>query len=199
VVRYEHAEGGGGSGRASEPVSSGLARPSVVLTRWSFAPGEQIVASMQSLHYIEAGTLAFREVPEPSLRGDLEALVRPVAASVCDIDRPLLQGTSPWKGPFAFGHEAVGEVVDVGDRVKSVRPGDLVAVAWHINCGVCDRCARGLTAHCRAVPPQAMYGLPVGGDFGGLFRRSRPRPLCGRYAAHRAGRHRVRRRRVRWR
>ncbi len=127
------------------------------------------MASMQSLHYIEAGTLAFREVPEPSLRGDLEALVRPVAASVCDIDRPLLQGTSPWKGPFAFGHEAVGEVVDVGDRVKSVRPGDLVAVAWHINCGVCDRCARGLTAHCRAVPPQAMYGLPVGGDFGGLF------------------------------
>jgi threonine dehydrogenase-like Zn-dependent dehydrogenase len=127
------------------------------------------VATMQSLQFIEAGSLAFREVPEAQLRGELEALVRPIVASVCDIDRPVLAGTSPWQGPFAFGHEAVGEVVEVGDRVKTVQVGDLVAIAWHINCGVCDRCVRGLTAHCRAVPPQAMYGLPVGGDFGGLF------------------------------
>lgn len=125
--------------------------------------------TMQSLQFTEAGFLAFREVPEPQLRGGLEALVRPVVASVCDIDRPVLAGTAPWKGPFAFGHEAVGEVVEVGDQVKTVRPGELVAIAWHVNCGVCDRCLRGLTAHCRAVPPQAMYGLPVGGDFGGLF------------------------------
>lgn len=127
------------------------------------------MSTMQSLQFIEAGTFAFREVPAPRLKGEAEAIVRPIAASVCDIDRPLIQGTSPWKGPFAFGHEAVAEVIDVGSAVKSVRPGDLVAIAWHVCCGVCDRCVRGLTAHCRAVPPQAMYGLPVGGEWGGLF------------------------------
>lgn len=127
------------------------------------------MSTMQSLQFIEAGTFAFREVPAPRIHGSGDAIVRPVAASVCDIDRPIIEGTSPWKGPFAFGHEAVAEVVEIGDAVKGVRPGDLVAVAWHINCGVCDRCVRGLTAHCRAVPAQAMYGLPVGGEWGGLF------------------------------
>ena len=107
------------------------------------------MATMQSLQFTEAGTLEFREVPEPRLGGALEALVRPVVASVCDIDRPVLSGTAPWKGPFAFGHEAVGEVVEVGERVKTVRPGDLVAIAWHVNCGVCDRCLMSTAARMR--------------------------------------------------
>lgn len=127
------------------------------------------MGSIQSLTYTETGTLEWRERPRPSLKGALEALVRPVAASVCDIDRPLLAGTSPWRGPFAFGHEAVAEVLDVGDDVRNCRPGDLVAVAWHISCGHCQRCRRGLTAYCLNVPPGAMYGLAVGGDWGGLF------------------------------
>lgn len=127
------------------------------------------MTTMQSLQYTEAGRLEFREVPAPTLGADAQALVRPVAASICDIDRPLLQGTSPWKGPFAFGHEAIGRVLAVGDDVRRVRPGDLVAITWHLNCGTCDRCQRGLTAHCRAFPPNAMFGLPVGGAHGGLF------------------------------
>jgi alcohol dehydrogenase len=127
------------------------------------------MTAMRSLQFVAPGTFEWRERPAPRLQGDGEVIVRPVAASVCDIDRPLIAGTSPWTGPFAFGHEAVGEVVDAGDAVTSPRPGDLVAVTWHISCGRCERCARGLTAHCSAVPPQAMYGLPVGGDWGGLF------------------------------
>lgn len=124
---------------------------------------------MRSLTFVEAGRLEWRDQPEPVISGTGEALVRPVAASICDIDRPLLAGTSPWSGPLAFGHEAVAEVLDVGDAVTAARPGQLVAVSWHINCGSCDRCQRGLTAHCRNVPDNAMYGLPVGGDWGGLF------------------------------
>jgi threonine dehydrogenase-like Zn-dependent dehydrogenase len=127
------------------------------------------MTSMQSLQFIGPGQLRWEDRPAPTLAGDGEALVRPVAASVCDIDRPLLEGWSPWSGPLAFGHEAVAEVLDVGDAVTAVAPGDLVAVTWHISCGVCGPCARGLTAHCAAAPPQAMYGLPVGGDWGGLF------------------------------
>jgi threonine dehydrogenase-like Zn-dependent dehydrogenase len=124
---------------------------------------------MQSLTFVDAGRFEWRDRPAPRLHGDAEALVRPVAASICDIDRPLIQGTSPWTGPFAFGHEAVAEVLDAGDDVAGCRPGDLVALTWHINCGRCDRCLSGRTAYCRSVPSGAMYGLPVGGDWGGLF------------------------------
>ena len=127
------------------------------------------MSTMQSLTYVRAGRFEWRERCSPSLRGPGEALVRPVAASICDIDRPLITGTAPWEGPFSVGHEAVGEVLDIADTGTNVRPGDLVAVNWHINCGRCDRCWRGLTAHCREVPAGAMYGLPAGGDWGGLF------------------------------
>jgi threonine dehydrogenase-like Zn-dependent dehydrogenase len=127
------------------------------------------MGAVRSLTYLGAGQLAWRERSAPVLQGSGEALVRPLAASICDIDLPLLRGTSPWQGPFALGHEAVAEVVDVGDGVVDVVPGDRVAVSWHINCGTCDRCIRGRTAYCRQVPDGAMYGLPTGGDWGGLF------------------------------
>ena len=125
--------------------------------------------TMRSLTYTERATFEWRERPAPGLLGPAEALVRPVAASICDIDRPLIAGRSPWHGPFAFGHEAVGEVLDVGDGVTVCRPGALVAIAWHISCGSCDRCRRGLTAYCTSVPAGAMYGLPAAGEWGGLF------------------------------
>lgn len=124
---------------------------------------------IQSLTYTERGTFEWRERPAPTLQGPGEALVRPVAASICDIDRPLIAGESPWHGPFAFGHEAVAEVLDVGDDVRGCEPGDLVAVAWHVSCGACDRCRRGLTAYCTSVPSGAMFGLPAAGEWGGLF------------------------------
>jgi len=63
----------------------------------------------------------------------------------------------------------VARVVETGDIVTTVSPGDLVVVPWSINCGTCDSCRTGLTAHCTAVPHMAMYGAPIGGSWGGLF------------------------------
>jgi alcohol dehydrogenase len=124
---------------------------------------------MKRLVYVRPGRLEWQEVPEPALRGGGEALVRPLASSVCDLDLRVLAGRTPFEGPFAFGHECVAEVLDIAGGVRGVRPGDRVVVPWHVNCGVCDRCHAGLTAHCRAVPPGAMFGMPAGGDWGGLF------------------------------
>jgi alcohol dehydrogenase len=66
----------------------------------------------------------------------------------------------------------VGEVVDAGDAVTSVRPGDRVIVPFQINCGTCARCAKGQTGSCLAVPKLAAYGLgPLGGGttYGGAL------------------------------
>lgn len=122
---------------------------------------------MRSLTYAEPGRVEWREAPAPQLQGDREAIVTPVAASRCDYDRDIVRGVSPLPAPFAIGHEAVARVVDVGDAVRNVSPGDLVVVVWHIACGECARCRAGLTGHCEKVPPGSAYG--AGGPWGGLF------------------------------
>jgi threonine dehydrogenase-like Zn-dependent dehydrogenase len=124
---------------------------------------------MRALYFVAPEKLEFRESPDPVIRGPLEALVRPIAATPCDLDRVIVRGLTPLAPPFALGHECVAEVVSVGDGVRKLKPAQKVVVPWHLSCGECGRCRAGLTASCERVPPRAMYGVPLGGDFGGLF------------------------------
>lgn len=84
----------------------------------------------------------WRERPKPRIQGAGEAIVRPIAASTCDLDHNILAGKTPFRRPFSIGHEAVGEVVEIGDGVRTVSVGDVVSIPWHINCGTCDRCLK---------------------------------------------------------
>ncbi|MEU5198059.1 alcohol dehydrogenase catalytic domain-containing protein [Streptomyces scabiei] len=124
---------------------------------------------MRELTYVARRTVEWREAPDPVLRSDREAIVAPVAATSCDVDSAILAGHGFLDPPFALGHECVARVVETGDAVTTVAPGDLVVVPWSVNCGTCDHCRAGLTAHCAAVPHMAMYGAPIGGSWGGLF------------------------------
>ncbi|WP_329547086.1 alcohol dehydrogenase catalytic domain-containing protein [Streptomyces sp. NBC_01356] len=124
---------------------------------------------MRELTYVAKRTVEWREAPDPKLQSDQEAIVAPVAATSCDVDSMILAGHGFIDPPFALGHECVARVVETGDAVTAVAPGDLVVVPWSINCGSCDNCRAGLTAHCTAVPHMAMYGAPIGGSWGGLF------------------------------
>jgi threonine dehydrogenase-like Zn-dependent dehydrogenase len=124
---------------------------------------------MRELSFVEAGQLEWREAAAPALEGDGQALVRPLAVATCDLDTGVIGGRFPIPGPFAFGHECVAEVVDVGDAVTSVRPGDLVSVAFQISCGDCAACRAGNSGSCTETPRLAMYGLPLGGHWGGFL------------------------------
>jgi alcohol dehydrogenase len=121
---------------------------------------------MRRLLFIEPGRLEWDEAPDPELQGPGEAIVRPIAASNCDLDTAIVRGDVPLPGPFAIGHEFIAEVVEVGEDVVSFAPGDHVIVPWKISCGACPACRRGVTAGCTAVPALAMFGLPIGGDWG---------------------------------
>jgi len=124
---------------------------------------------MRELTYVARNAVEWREAPDPKLQSDVDAVVAPVAATPCDVDSAILAGHGFIPPPFAIGHECVARVVDIGDAVTGVAPGDLVVLPWSINCGTCDHCRRGLTAHCTSVPHMAMYGAPIGGNWGGLF------------------------------
>ncbi len=125
---------------------------------------------MRELVFVRPGSLEWRETLAPRLETSHDAVVRPVAVSLCDLDVRLLRGPTPFAGPFSLGHEFVGQVVELGEDVAGFQVGDLAVVAFQIGCGECGRCRRGLTASCQAVPAGSMYGLqPLGGDWGGAL------------------------------
>lgn len=98
---------------------------------------------MRELTYVARNTVEWREAPDPVLRSGREAIVAPVAATSCDVDSSILAGHGFLDPPFALGHECVARVVETGDTVTTITPGDLVVVPWSISCGTCDQCRTG--------------------------------------------------------
>lgn len=125
---------------------------------------------MRQLNYERAHTVAWHDVPAPTLRSDLGALVRPLVVTTCDVDGVVISGLARLRGPVPLGHEGVAEVVEVGDRVSDFQPGDRVLVPWKISCGTCAKCQAGHTAHCRSVPREAAYSWgPTAQEYGGFL------------------------------
>lgn len=121
---------------------------------------------MRQLTFVEPGKVEWREMPAPSLQSALEALVRPVVLGRCDLDVGFVRGLAPMRPGEPIGHEMIGEVVDIGDAVRSVSPGRLVIVPSQISCGTCRNCRRGFTGRCQSVPFGAGYGMNRDGDYG---------------------------------
>ncbi|MER7764170.1 Zn-dependent alcohol dehydrogenase [Streptomyces sp. NPDC097619] len=69
--------------------------------------------------------------------------IRIRATGLCHSDLSAMNGILPQPAPFVPGHEGAGEVLDVGDGVTHVKPGDRVLVCWLPPCGHCPSCKRG--------------------------------------------------------
>jgi len=125
--------------------------------------------SMQQLVIEQPGRLAWRECARPRIQKQAEALVRPLVVGRCDLDVAFVRGVVPIAGGSSLGHECIAEVLEVGDGVSSIAPGQRVLVSAQISCGVCDMCRRGFTGRCLAVPFGASFGMGRAGDFGGAL------------------------------
>lgn len=123
---------------------------------------------MRSLVATPGGRMTWRSLAAPPPPGPEAAVVHPIAIATCDMDRPIGLGGTPFPMPLCFGHECVAEVLSVGERVRTVKPGDRVVVPFQINCGKCAMCQAGHTSNCTNVPPISMYGFGLaGGHWGG--------------------------------
>lgn len=80
--------------------------------------------------------------------GPGEVLVRMKAAGLCHSDLSVINGVRPRPVPMALGHEAAGEVVQLGEGVTDLKPGDLVVLVFVPSCGHCLPCAEGRPALC---------------------------------------------------
>jgi threonine dehydrogenase-like Zn-dependent dehydrogenase len=125
---------------------------------------------VQQLTYIGPGELVWQEVAAPKLDSHRAALVRPLAVATCDLDALIVAGRSPFAAPFPLGHECVAEVIDVGDGVRAIRPGQRVSVPFQISCGDCPACRRGRTGNCETEGPMSTYGFgPAVQRWGGFL------------------------------
>lgn len=96
------------------------------------------------------GRSAWEEVPDPVLEESTDAIVRVGAVTICGTDLHILKGDVPEVRPgTVLGHEAVGEIVEAGADVRTVRPGDRVLVSCITACGRCRFCREAVYGQCR--------------------------------------------------
>ena len=107
---------------------------------------------MKALVFHGPGQRAWETVPDPGLQDPTDAIVRIDTSTICGTDLHILKGDVPTVEPGRIlGHEAVGTVVEIGDAVTTLEPGDRVLVSCITSCGRCRFCKEG------------RYGLCTGG------------------------------------
>ncbi|MDY7529457.1 MULTISPECIES: 2,3-butanediol dehydrogenase [unclassified Cryobacterium] len=129
---------------------------------------------MRAAVFHGAGDIRVEEVTAPESPRAGEILVRPLWCGICGTDLheyaqgPIVIPREPHPltgacGSQILGHEFSAEVVEVGDGVTAVRPGERVSVMPLLSCGHCYFCRRGLNHLCRTM---AAVGLSY--QWGGI-------------------------------
>jgi len=107
---------------------------------------------------------ADRNMPEPQIEHPEDAIVRVLRSCICGSDLHLYHGLVPdTRVGTTFGHEFIGEVVEIGSSVQKLKVGDKVMVPFNIACGKCAFCKQELFGNCHESNSMA---TAVGGIFG---------------------------------
>src|SRR5687767_8619506 len=95
-----------------------------------------------------------RDVPEPKILNQGDAIVRVSSTAICGSDLHLYNGFVPTmeRGDI-LGHEFMGEVMEVGRGVKKLKVGDRVVVPFPIACGACGACRAEAYSLCENSNP----------------------------------------------
>ncbi len=95
------------------------------------------------------------DIPEPTLQGPLDVIVKVGGAGVCRTDLHIINGD--WAEaqnptlPYVIGHENAGWVHEIGAGVTNVAVGDTVILHPQPSCGLCLACRRGRDMQCEAA------------------------------------------------
>ncbi|RZA28921.1 MAG: alcohol dehydrogenase [Lysobacteraceae bacterium] len=122
--------------------------------------------------YADSQPLSIEDV-ELSPPGPGELCVRVLAAGLCHSDLSVIDGSRPRPMPMVLGHEATGEVVEVGDDAAGFAVGDRVVFSFVPMCGRCEPCACARPVLCEAGAQANAEGRLLGGgshwrDAGGI-------------------------------
>ena len=127
---------------------------------------------MRALCWNGVNDLRVERVPDPSILGPHDAIIKVKLSSVCGSDLHLIDGYVPTMKPGdIIGHEFLGEVVEKGPEVLRLNRGDRVITVSIIGCGKCWHCQHEEYSLCDNSNPQpayeeAAYGHCTAGIFG---------------------------------
>jgi alcohol dehydrogenase, propanol-preferring len=96
---------------------------------------------LRSVSPIERNPLELAEVPTPQ-PGENQVLLKVNVCAVCRTDLHVIEGELTRQIlPIIPGHQVIGRVERIGDRVTRFKVGDRAGVPWlHQTCGVCEFC-----------------------------------------------------------
>ncbi|MGC9665606.1 zinc-dependent alcohol dehydrogenase [Planosporangium sp. 12N6] len=91
-------------------------------------------------------------VPDPVIQDPEDAIIQVTSTGICGSDLHLyeMMGQFMTEGDI-LGHEAMGEVLEVGSGVNTLKTGDRVVVPFQIACGHCFMCLEGLPTQCEVT------------------------------------------------
>lgn len=99
--------------------------------------------------------MEMKNIPEPFLVKSNDVKIKMTVLGICGSDIHYYTqgqiGSQEVKYPFTVGHEGAGVVVEVGQSVKRVKPGDAIAIDPAMPCRECDQCLAGRYHTCRKL------------------------------------------------
>ncbi|MDF8333807.1 alcohol dehydrogenase catalytic domain-containing protein [Novosphingobium cyanobacteriorum] len=114
---------------------------------------------MKGLVYEGPKNVVYADVPDPVIVHDRDIIVAVKACSICGSDLHVYNGdTFTDHTGYCIGHEAVGEVVEMGKGVLNRRIGERVMISAAVGCGSCRQCRAARPLLCETAMPQC-YGL----------------------------------------
>lgn len=140
---------------------------------------------MRAITWHGTADMRCENVPDPKIAHPRDAIIKVTSCAICGSDLHIYGGLIPSmeKGDV-MGHETMGEVVEVGSAIKSLRVGDRVVIPFTIACGECYFCQKGFFSACeRSNPNHGMAEKLWGHSPAGLFGYSH---MLGGYAGGQA-------------
>ena len=118
---------------------------------------------MKAVVYHGPRQVSVDDVPDARIEKPTDVLVRITSTNICGSDLHMYEGRTDFEPGRIFGHENVGEVIEVGTAVDKVRVGDMVSAPFNVACGHCQNCEHELTSYClRANPDPGIAGAAYG-------------------------------------
>ncbi len=118
---------------------------------------------MKALVYHGPRQVSVDDVRDARIENPTDALVRITSTNICGSDLHMYEGRTDIEPGRIFGHENLGEVIEVGHGVDKVAIGDMVCLPFNISCGHCENCEHGWTSYClRANDQEGMAGAASG-------------------------------------
>jgi glutathione-independent formaldehyde dehydrogenase len=118
---------------------------------------------MKAVVYQGPRDVAVTDVPDARIEDPNDILVRITTTNICGSDLHMYEGRTSFETGRVFGHENMGQVVEVGDAVRKVEVGEYVVLPFNVSCGFCKNCERGLTNYCLTMQPEPSF---AGAAFG---------------------------------